>query len=68
MPQPVILSEEDVNKLIDARMPPPVVAKTDWFLPMIFFGLDKYNVKTSEYGKLHNVATVHETQTRISGW
>lgn len=57
--QPVILSEADVNRLIDARTPPPVVAdKTDWFLPMIFFDLDKYGIKTSEYAKLHNVATV----------
>ncbi len=58
VPEPVILSEEDVNKLIDARLPPPVDPRADWFLPMIFFDLDKYGIKTSEFAKLHNVATV----------
>lgn len=58
VPQPVILSEEDVNKLIDARLPPPVDPNPDWFLPMIFFDLDNYTVKTTEFAKLHNIATV----------
>ncbi len=63
---PVILDEADVNRLIDARMPAPVVAsKSDWFLPMIFFDLDKYGVKTSEYAKLHNVATVMRLNPEI---
>ena len=59
VPAPVILSEADVNRLIDARTPvAPVVAKSDWFLPMIFFNSDKYSIRTSEYAKLHNIATV----------
>lgn len=65
VPQPVILSEEDVNKLIDARLPPPV-DKTDWFLPMVFFGSDSYSIRTSEYAKLHNVATVMRLNPNVS--
>lgn len=59
VPVPVILDEADVNKIIDARLAEvPAPDKTDWFLPMVFFGTDKYSVRTSEYAKLHNVATV----------
>lgn len=54
------LNEADVNRLIDAKLagidldPEPM----DWFLPMIHFGNNKYGIKSSEYGKLHNVAQV----------
>ena len=59
----VILSENDVNKLIDAKIGGldvgnTIVNKVDWYLPMIHFNLDKYGIKTSEYGKLHNIAEV----------
>ncbi len=30
----------------------------DWFLPMIHFDLDKYNIKNEYYGQLKHVATV----------
>ncbi len=60
VPQPNILNENDVNKIIDGRLAalPPVETASDWFLPMIHFDNDKYSIKNSEYGKLHNVATV----------
>ena len=32
--------------------------KTDWFLPMIHFDLDKYYIKPEFYGQLYHVATV----------
>ncbi len=57
------LTEADVFKMIDSRAAsaPKVVASSDcgkWFLPMIHFDLDKYNVKPEFYGHLHHVATV----------
>jgi len=61
IPQPNILNENDVNKIIDGRLaalPPVEAGSSDWFLPMIHFDNDKYSIKNSEYGKLHNVATV----------
>lgn len=61
VPQPKILNETDVNQIIDGRLAnytPNVDYTTDWFLPMIHFDNDKYSIKASEYGKLHNVATV----------
>ena len=49
-----------MNRIVDAKIAsiPTVDPANDWFLPMIHFGLDKYSIKNSEYGKLHNVATV----------
>lgn len=62
VPDPGYVNEEGVNKIVDAKMAEMNATldnlKTDWFLPMIHFGLDKYSIKNSEYGKLHNVATV----------
>lgn len=57
---PAPISETDVNRIVDAKIAsiPTVDPANDWFLPMIHFGLDKYSIKNSEYGKLHNVATV----------
>ncbi|MFK8102412.1 MAG: OmpA family protein [Saprospiraceae bacterium] len=59
---PTILSEGDVNKLIDAKMgamqPSTIVNKVDWYLPMIHFNLNQYKIKAAEFGKLHNIAEV----------
>lgn len=58
------MTEADVNKIVDAKMASiprggtTVVNKADWFLPMIHYDLNKYSIKNTEYGKLHNVATV----------
>jgi len=56
------LNEGDVNRLIDAKLagidlggtPAPM----NWFLPMIHFDNNRYAIRNSEFGKLHNVATV----------
>ena len=54
------LNEADVNRLIDAKLPPPTVAAApmNWFLPIIHFDNNRYSIRNSEYSKLHNVATV----------
>jgi OmpA-OmpF porin, OOP family len=49
------LTEDDVVNLINSRIGN---IKTDWFLPMIHFDLDKYFVKPEFYSNLHHVATV----------
>jgi OmpA-OmpF porin, OOP family len=56
------LTEADVFRMIDSRTPKtPTVVTSDcgkWFLPMIHYDLDRYNVKPEFYGHLHHVATV----------
>jgi outer membrane protein OmpA-like peptidoglycan-associated protein len=50
-----VLSEDDVVNMINQRI---ANIKTDWFLPMIHFDLDKYYIKPEFYGQLYHVATV----------
>jgi len=63
IPAPDILSEDDVNKIVDAKLknfkvPTPAAPRMDWFLPMVNFDNNRYSIKGSEYGKLHQLATV----------
>lgn len=59
------LNEGDVNRIIDGRVP-GIVTKANasksecgtWYLPMIHFDLDRYNIKPDYYGELHHVAEV----------
>ena len=53
------ITEDAVNKIVDSRI--AMSKKTDcgkWFLPMIHFDLDRYNIKPEFYGHLHHVANV----------
>ena len=66
---PTYMTEGDVNKLVNEKT---TVIMGDvnralvnsecgkWFLPMIHFDLDKYNIKPEFYGHLHHVANVLE--------
>lgn len=56
------ISEDDVVNLINQRISN---IKTDWFLPMIHFDLDKYYVKPEFFGQLHHVATVMKSHPEI---
>jgi len=61
IPEPESLSKEEVEKLIEEHSHPATVVKTgcgEWFLPMIHYDLNKFNVKPEYYGQLHHVATV----------
>lgn len=62
VPKEHILSEAEVNKMIDAKLAnfklPTQKGLVDWFLPMIHFDLDRYDINRSEYEKLYHVATV----------
>lgn len=65
IPKPT-LTESDVNTIIDGRVPGMISTATakvkstcgEWFLPMIHFDLDRYNIKPEFYGELHHVAEV----------
>ena len=63
IPSPNYTSEDDVNRIVDAKIAAnsaatPVPSAADWFLPMIHFDFNKYSLKNSSYGSLHHVATV----------
>jgi len=69
VPQPVILSEGDVNKIVDAKLAnynPGPTGIQDWFLPIVNFGLDKYSIRNVEYGKLHQLASVMKANPGIN--
>lgn len=66
---PTYITEGDVNKLVDEKTTVIMgdvnraLANSEcgkWFLPMIHFDLDKYNIKPEFYGHLHHVANVLE--------
>jgi len=59
IPNPGYMSEQDVNALVDTKAAAIIsTVRGEWFLPMIHFDLDKYNIKPEFYGHLHHVATV----------
>jgi len=64
------LNEGDVNKIVDAKLakfnPGTTESRADWFLPMIHYNLDKYSIKNSEYGKLHQIAQVMKSHPDLS--
>ncbi|MEO6036818.1 MAG: OmpA family protein [Saprospiraceae bacterium] len=58
VPKPI--SEDDVNRIVDAKIAaikfPP--AGGQWFLPMITFANNHYDISYDEYEKLYQVGTV----------
>lgn len=63
IPDPGYLNEDDVNQIINQKLSN---IRTNWFLPMIHFDLDKYYVKPEFYGELHNIATVMQQHPNIN--
>jgi OmpA-OmpF porin, OOP family len=67
VPKPNYTTEEDVNRLVDAKLAkfkmelPAPKTITDWFLPMINFDLNSSRIKQSEYAQLYQVAQVLKT-------
>lgn len=62
---PIYMSENDVNRIVDAKT--SAMSSTinsmatncgKWFLPMVHFSSDKYDIKPEYYGHLHHVANV----------
>ena len=63
VPAPDYINENDVNRIVDAklkdfRVPTPAIPPMDWFLPMVNFDNNKYAIKNSEYAKLRQIAQV----------
>ncbi len=63
VPAPDYVNENDVNRIVDAklkdfRVPTPAIPPMDWFLPMVNFDNNKYSIKETEYAKLRQVAQV----------
>jgi len=59
VPKPI--TEADVNRIVDAKIAAikfPTPQTNEWFLPMVNFGDNRYDVRYSEYEKLYQVATV----------
>ena len=59
VPKPI--TETDVNRIVDAKIAAikfPTPQTNEWFLPMVNFGDNRYDVRYSEYEKLYQVATV----------
>lgn len=68
VPKPI--TEEDVNRIVDAKiaaikLPEPPKGLNNWFLPMINFGDNHYDVGYSEYEKLYQVASVMKSNPDI---
>ncbi|HHH53552.1 MAG TPA: OmpA family protein, partial [Bacteroidetes bacterium] len=69
-PEPKI-TEGDVNKIVDAKLADFKSTfdgggtLTDWFLPMIHFNLNHYDIRKQEYEKLYQVATVLKNNPKI---
>ncbi len=62
VPKEKIFSEKEINDMIATQIKgikfPSAKGLSDWFLPMIHFDLDRYNIKQGEYDKLFHVASV----------
>lgn len=63
VPDPGYTNESDVNRIVDAKLGEfkatmPTPDPTNWFLPMVHFDLDRYSIKSSEFAKLHHIASV----------
>jgi len=62
-PEPKV-TEDDVNKIVDGKLAAFKTdfkgggTLTDWFLPMIHYNLNHYDIRHQEYEKLYQVATV----------
>ena len=63
VPEAPYLEEDEINAIINQKI---ANIRTNWFLPMIHYDLDKYYVKPEFYGQLHHVATVMQQHPNIN--
>lgn len=52
------MTDERVNELIDARFAKQPAAATNWYLPMIFFDLDKSKIRPDAVPQLAYIADI----------
>lgn len=66
---PPALTEADVNRIVDAKLAnfklPTQEGLADWFLPVINFANNSYNIGYGEYTKLFQVAQVMKNNPKI---
>jgi len=60
---PKDITEDDVNRIVDAKiaaikLPEPPKGITNWFLPMINYKDNRFDIEFTEYEKLYQVASV----------
>ncbi len=63
VPDPGYVTGDEVNAIINQKL---ANIRTNWFLPMIHFDLDKYYVKPEFFGQLHHVATVLQQHPNVN--
>ena len=63
VPEAPYLEEDEINSIINQKI---ANIRTNWFLPMIHFDLDKYYIKPEFYGQLHHVATVLQQHPNVN--
>lgn len=67
VPKPI--TEADVNRIVDAKLAnfklPVQQGLSDWFLPIINFNMNSYNINYSEYEKLYQVAQVLKNNPEV---
>ncbi|MBL7775186.1 MAG: OmpA family protein [Saprospiraceae bacterium] len=67
VPKPI--TEADVNRIVDAKLAnfklPVQEGLSDWFLPIINFNLNSYNIGYGEYEKLYQVAQVLKNNSKV---
>ena len=63
------VSRDEVDRLINEALGGgggAGVSVVEWFLPMIHFNIDSYQVRTSDYGHLASVANVLKSNPKVS--
>lgn len=66
VPKPI--TEADVNRIVDAKLAAfkvPSSGLSNWFLPIVNFNLNRYDIKTGEYEKLYQVANVMKSNPTV---
>lgn len=65
VPKPI--TENDVNRIVDAKIAAIKFPKQEanWFMPLVNFDLNSYNIDYSEYDKLYQVAQVMKNNPGI---
>jgi len=66
VPKPI--TESDVNRIVDAKIAAikfPTPQTNEWYLPMVNFADNSYDLRYAEYEKLYQVATVLKNNPNI---
>lgn len=66
---PKAITEADVNRIVDAKLAnfklPVQEGLSDWFLPIINYSSNSYNIGYGEYEKLYQIAQVLKNNSKV---